>query len=344
LAPGIAAGIPGTDQHHERLLQESAGRVKQDTAQQTEEAQNAETEARTAAIPADTALKNAETIKDLRPPEELGKTGEDQTIHDLMTGEGGQPRINPDTQKPYTYLEAFETTKKAGQKDATPKTPNDFEQFYADWIKDNHFPDTAHNRLLARQEYAKAGQAPERPERLPRQMIVGPDGKVQEIHPGDTIAAGSKTVTGDLTNKPSADEQRRADLAENLNENLDQLEEIANRRPELFGPLGGRMTAIKGVVGSNDPDVGALETIKHQIGMAQISAHGMRSAHGIGDAAASILNDFKNGPEAVRASIAKVRGSVKTFQGDVEKAKAGGNVGGAPGKKSAADNDPLGIR
>ena len=176
--------------------------------------------------------------------------------------------------------------------------------------------------LTEKSSLATAGQAPERPQRDPRQLAVGPDGKVIELKPGVTVPQGTKTVAGDLaTGKPTADEQRRADLAENLNENLDKLTEIATRRPDLFGPIHGRMTSLKGFIGSDDPDVATLETIKHQIGMAQISAHGMRSAQGVESAAESIINSFKNGPDAVKASAEAARNSVKTFTGDVSRAQ-----------------------
>jgi len=42
------------------------------------------------------------------------------------------------------------------QKPTADKTPNDFEQFYKDYITDNHLPDSAHNRLMARQECCSA--------------------------------------------------------------------------------------------------------------------------------------------------------------------------------------------
>lgn len=134
--------------------------------------------------------------------------------------------------------------------------------------------------------------------------------------------------------KVTADEQRRADLAENLNENLDVLEDIVKRRPELFGPLAGRWAELKQKFGSDDPDLAKLQTIEHQIGMAQISAHGMRSAQGIQSAADSIMNNLHNGPGSMHAAIQAVRDSVKTFTADVENKR-----GGAAGDKTkkAAD-------
>lgn len=329
LAPGIAANIPGTDQHHEQLLHQAAGRVEQDVGQQKEEAGIAETGAQT-------AHEQAQTEALQHPQPKVGETGEEQTIHDLMTGEGGQPRLNPKTNKPYTYLEAFEATKQAAQDVKPEPNPNDFEKFYADWIKDNHFPDSAHNRLLARAEFAKAGQPPQHD---PQQLAIGPDNKVVALRPGATVAAGTKSVSADLgTGKPTADEQRRADLAENMNENLDQLEDIAKRRPDLFGPIAGRVTGLKETIGTSDPDVAALKTIQEQVGMAMVGAHAMRNAQHVATAANAIMNGFHNSPEAMLTAIKTARNSVKTFQGDVDKAKAGDTAPKATG------NDPLGIR
>lgn len=155
-----------------------------------------------------------------------------------------------------------------------------------------------------------------------------------EVDPTGKITGAFNTRTGKLTpvdnpmgvgksvvkaQQPTADEKRRGDLANNLMENFSQLEDIINRRPELFGPIAGRETSLKSAFGSNDPDIGALETIKHQIGMAQISAHGMRSAQGIADAGKSILNNFNSSPAALRGAINAARNSVGTFLQDAQR-------------------------
>lgn len=59
------------------------------------------------------AQARAESLRN--PPEKTGTTPEAQTLHDLMTGENGQPRLNPETKKPYSYLEAYQATKQAAQ-------------------------------------------------------------------------------------------------------------------------------------------------------------------------------------------------------------------------------------
>ena len=317
--PTIAAAIPGTDIHHQMLVHQAQGRVAEDQGEQEkqqqisdQEATRQETEARTNAIQ--------------HPPEKQGLTPEETTIHDLMMGNNGQPRVNPDTGKPYSYLEAYAAVNQAKQDVKPDKTPNFEEQTFNEW-KQTHPNGT-------RMEFDKERKTNERaPEKEPRQLAVGPDGTVIELKPGVKVPAGTKTTA--KYGEPTADEARRSDLARNLNENFDQLEDIINRRPELFGPLAGRWTELKGKFGSDDPDIAALQTIEHQIGMAQISAHGMKSAHGIEGAANSIMNGFHSGPKAIKGAIEAARKSVGTFQND-----AGEATGSAPKGTSAAASAP----
>ncbi len=64
---------------------------------------------------AQTAHTQAETDSLRNPVPDFGKTGKDLALHDLMTGDNGNPRINPGTGKPYSYLEALRDTEKAGK-------------------------------------------------------------------------------------------------------------------------------------------------------------------------------------------------------------------------------------
>lgn len=199
------------------------------------------------------------------------------------------------------------------QKGAKPDTP---EQQFIDEYQQKHKGAGVAEAVSA---YSSATQKPERPQ---RQLAIGPDGKVMELTPGMTVPTGSKTVSGDLAaGKATPDEQKRGDLASNMKENLDALEEIVNRRPDLFGPAAGRMTDIKNWFGSGDKDIGALKTIEHQLGMVQQSTHGMRSAQGVQAAADSLINSFHSKPEAVKGAISAARNSIQTFIDDVNNAK-----------------------
>lgn len=125
---------------------------------------------------------------------------------------------------------------------------------------------------------------------------------------------------------PTADEQRRADLAKNMNENLDAYEEIVKRRGDLFGPVAGRLTGMKESVGTDDPDVAALKILEEQMGMAMVGAHAMRNAQHVSAAANAVVNGRKNQPGAVLNSIKQARNSLQTFINDAEPKQGGGVV------------------
>lgn len=127
-----------------------------------------------------------------------------------------------------------------------------------------------------------------------------------------------KPMEGNFTKTPkiSSDEQKRADLAQNMNENIDAVEDILNRRPDLFGKVSGRYTELRGALGSDDPDVAKLYTLEHQLGMVAQGAHGMRSAQGVESSANSLINGFKNSPAATKAALESARTSVQTFLAD----------------------------
>lgn len=336
ISPGLASRIPGTTEHHDQLVNNQEGIVNNDIKDAQEQAQ-------TEKIAADAKHVNSETelAGTPKPKEETWKAVPGVT--------DAQGRILQEEQNSGQMRWASGISDVQPLKEPAPHAPNDFESFYADYIKDNNIHDSAHNRLMARKAYAAAGQTPQHDQ---RQLAVGPDGKVIELKPGMTVPQGSKTMSGDLAGpKVSADEQKRADLVENLNENLDQLEDIVNRRPELFGPLAGRMTKAQEYIGSDDQDIAALKGIEDRLGMVQQSSHGMRSAQHVAQSADSILNGFKNGAEALKRSIADARKSGATFTADTQRAQqtspktsdasGGKDLGAAPAGKAEGSTGTL---
>ncbi len=138
-----------------------------------------------------------------------------------------------------------------------------------------------------------------------------PDGTVVEYN--SKTGQVRPAPTG-IMPKLTADEQRRHDLAGNLNENLNQLEDIARRRPELFGPGAGRLTQLKDWAGSSDPDIAALKTLRELVGQSMLGAHSMRSAQHIQAAADAIMNGYKIPADAlIKGSIPAARASLQTF-------------------------------
>jgi hypothetical protein len=141
----------------------------------------------------------------------------------------------------------------------------------------------------------------------------------------------TKAAPANLGRKPNAEEQKRGDLAQNVNENLDKLQDIVTRRPDLFGPVAGRMTKAKETIGTSDPDVSALKTIEDNLGMAMQSAHGMRSAQHVATSAQSVLNGFNNEPKAMLSAIQTARDSVGTFQKNLQSPNEAGKPSSSGG-------------
>ena len=218
-----------------------------------------------------------------------------------------QSQINPDTQKLYTPSEAYQKTLQMGQ-DVKPDVavkPTDEDKAISDYLSGKNLPNTPANRDQARSVL-----------------------KTRDRKPADQdLADINKQLKQAQLNKaqePSPDEQRRADLARNLEENLNNLEDIARRRPELFGPVAGRMTGARQAIGSSDPDVAALKVIEEQTGLAMVGAHAMRNAQHAEKAAQSITGANHTPASALLAPngpIAKARESLATFKQDAQRRK-----------------------
>lgn len=108
---------------------------------------------------------------------------------------------------------------------------------------------------------------------------------------------------GHADTKPTADEDRRADLAKSLEDIGGEVKEIAARRPELFGPIAGRATGLRTLIGTDDADIASLQADKEALGQIMLGAHSMRSATHIGVAANSVINSFHNTADAVGAAV-----------------------------------------
>lgn len=143
--------------------------------------------------------------------------------------------------------------------------------------------------------------------------------------------------------KPTADEDRRSDLSEATKSYASELEDIATRRPELFGPLAGRVTQGMNTIGSNDPDVASISRIKHNLGLTSQAAHAFRSSAHIGDAADAMANTNQTAPALIENLHRATKGldTFSTYERPTLKSRTAGPASKAPAAKA---NDPLGIR
>lgn len=319
ILPGVTSMIPGTRLNQERgenreLAQQKEqagiGKTTADTAKETEE---------TKELPDKAALERAQAAEATHKAQEQSKIDPQQGYAAAITDaiqRGVDPATDPHVQ---AWAKGINDVKVQQQKPDAPE-----QQFVDEYQKTHPGASIAD----AQRAFVINHQAPQQPQRPQQQLAVGPDGTVMELKPGMKIPQGSKTMTGDLAGpKATADEERRADLAKNMNENLDQFEEILKRRPDLFGKVAGRLTTGKQMLGTDDPDVATLKGLKEWFGMASVGAHAMRNAQHVITAADAVFNGYKNSPEATEAAIKAARASVKTFQNDVD-SKTGSNQQG----------------
>jgi hypothetical protein len=271
---GIAAsgaGAYASPTLGERISEYIFDRPKIDAQSRLKEAQSEyDTEKRQGEEDRTRTLTDAEiqarTKKLLEPPADKPETltqEQAQAVEDLVAK--GVPRVDAIGQvqgagKPDKTLTPQEDAYKSLLTQVNPAT------------KKLYTPAEAYEKVRERQ--------PEPPKPSKQLMLVPqPDGssKAIEVTPGTTVPKGAETAPEfGKGSQPTADEQRRADLSRNMNENLDQLEDILNRRPDLFGWFSGRKTEAAGAIGTSDPDIAALKIIKEQIGMAMLSAKTIR--------------------------------------------------------------------
>jgi hypothetical protein len=115
-APGIAAQIPGSTLNQKVAENRAEKQQTSDTENAQRTAQTAEEQEATREMPAKANLENAQAdALNNKPDITAGKTPDELVLHDLMTGENGRPRVNPNTGQPYKYLEAYAATKQAAQ-------------------------------------------------------------------------------------------------------------------------------------------------------------------------------------------------------------------------------------
>jgi hypothetical protein len=337
--PGLAAAIPGTTLHHNILVNQASRNVATDQAGDKANVDlqdsQAQVQQRQALAAQETA--KAATLGDPRKAVDPSKT---------VTTDDGVFQLNPETghydtrvgdavakplsieQQAYDFaikngknpvdalgaVYGAKNTKDAGLPQQYLDAISSGDTVKAGLIKKVINDTSTQPKIEVHAAEAGSGSAGT------WQMVMDKDGnpkffnnKTGEIK--DNVAG----ITKGKGDRATVDEQKRADLAKNMNENLNAMEDILSRRPELFGPIAGRLTDAKAGLGTDDPDIAKMINIKHQLGMVAQGTHGMRSAQGIESAANSLLGGFHNSPAATKAALESARTSAATFLDDANK-------------------------
>jgi hypothetical protein len=131
----------------------------------------------------------------------------------------------------------------------------------------------------------------------------------------DNAASDRPTKPGatDWNTGVGADEKKKAELAENIAFNANEVAKIVMKRPDILGAVAGRYTNTEQMMGNNDPDISAIGVHVHNMAMANSGVHGFRSQEGVESYERQLLNNFKNGPAAMAGALRASTGSVQTF-------------------------------
>ena len=161
-SPGTALAIPGTTLHHNALIGQQERLANQDVSREEKQAQTGDLEAQTQQR-LNPQPKEEEQGKTVTTDEGIFQWNPQTHTYDTKVGDapGGRGQVVQTDQGPILLppgkTEGAPITV-GGQPAKAPQKPgNDFEQYYKDYLTDNNLPDSSHNRLRARKEYAQAG-------------------------------------------------------------------------------------------------------------------------------------------------------------------------------------------
>jgi hypothetical protein len=315
---GLVPLIPGTEQN---LKAQERGDIANFQKAQTEEGINAEREAQTRHL----GLESDQLAERATPEDRKQFLADNPDVEKSMTPfekadyitTGKYPQHEPTKPRETTLQQDLAAAVRDAQakgidpakdakvqqiQDAITSTqketkPDEDEKKVKEVLGAKGWTDTPANRLRAREVMKQLGKTPEDEETRDLKKEILRDRKMK-------------------LEEPTADETRRADLGRNMLHNLDEIEEIAKRRPELFGKAAGRWTELRHWAGTDDQDIARLYAVKEYLGMASVGAHAMRNAQHVETAANAILNSFHNSPAAVIAAAEEGRESVGTFLAD----------------------------
>lgn len=167
-------------------------------------------------------------------------------------------------------------------------------------------------------EYHKISQAPERPERPPQALMIGPDGKALVVRPGTQVPTGALTPSGQNTlNVPTAATRTMAEAAPKVMSLIDRSSALVDQQKASLGPLASRWNEfMAGKVGAPNPEFTQLRT---NIGLLQtllMRMHvGARGGQQIMEHFTDLLNSAKQSPENLQAAMGEIRAYAQEVAG-----------------------------
>lgn len=350
-APALTASLPGTQYHHQGLVQRARGNVEADQgaaesaskiglqAAQTGEASALATKNSQPHIPTN-ELELWAQQNPAKPVSEFLKLRQQNAPEHVET-----PFSVWRTQNPVAPVVDYLKTEE-GVKTHPPNEYSDFKTSYA-----KTHPNSSDEEMLAAftkakqpeqrapqneyedfkkafklknpgatddmvvKEYAKAHQAPQQ---LPQSMMFIPDGKggytTTVVRPGDQVAPGAVTAsTASSQNAPTSASRTVADQASAIRKTGDALIREIEAKKLKVGNIGSYWEQFVNGGPISDPDIAGLMTSLSSFAALQPKLHGFRS-HDAMREFANIIGGVPKDAEALKASIRSIQNTAEIME------------------------------
>lgn len=313
--PGLEARLPGTEGHHQMLVNQARGAVRSDEGQAENAARVGEQQAQTGRINEQTAempeLTDAKTQATQYKHElDLSKQGEktqhDQAQVNSQLHQHGYKQDANGNVVPLEYGEMSQDQQAVHDLKASQSELADANKALRDAQKSNIPAQMQMAQQRIDNAQRNAGIASQRLGLSTAQYNMrahGTDNQGNAL-PGSMIGDDGKSVgTGFQQNvRPTGQERNKADLASSAHGQLDDLKGIVAKRPDIFGPAAGRKTDFNVWLGSQDPDAQRFRAARTIAGDHLAGVFGGRSEAAL-SAIDNAIGHFKDNPAAITAGL-----------------------------------------
>jgi len=323
-APGLTSAIPGTQLHHNVLVNQAEGAVTEQQKQRADEeaaqksaadiehlgAESTELESRPELRQAQNELKSRgmDITQAKNQAEQERKQGE---LEQKIRASG----YDPQTGEPLPYEQLSEQQQavhdwraaQAEERQATALLRKAQAENQPEMLKvaQARLQSAANTRAVAER---RLNLSEAQFEMRSRGTAGG------EPLPGSILTDEGKPVgTAFQQNvRPTGQERNKADMASSAHEQLADIRSIVAKRPDIFGPAAGRKTDFTVWVGSQDPDAQAFRSARTIAADHLAGTFGGRSEAAL-QALDSAIGHFKDNPEAITRGLDQIDKANQVF-------------------------------
>lgn len=311
VAPGVAAALPGTTNHHNFLINQEVGRVNNDLGNQQEQAQT-------------TLLDAQPQLRQMAAENNMLKTaGYLQHVNDQ-----GQHYDQQNLTNLHSHGYTLDETDPSGQKIRPLRYEEMSDQQQA-------VEDLKHAQAMqaeATAEMKKAQGDPSSPVfRLAKEKADTAEGMRQVALGRLGLSRETQTFNEDkyYNPQPTAQERRIGDLGQSAVNQVRTMRQIMNAHPEVFGPIAGRTLQAQKWLGSQSPDAQRFLSASRYLADHSAGVFGSRSVEIT--KLLEQLTDPKMNPAAMDAALDQAETTAQHFVDT-------GKVHGKPNTPTSGDS------